>query len=83
MVTDHKIETKYEELFERLTIKHKLRKDQATEVLDNFSYEDINKSLYAIWNSYVNKEVKNIGAYTASIFNLSKTILPKNKLSYK
>ena len=81
MVTDYKIETKYEELFERLTVKHKLRKDQATEVLDKFTYEDINKNLYAIWNSYLNKEVKNIGAYTASTFDLSKTVLPKNKLS--
>ena len=81
MVTDYKIETKYVQLFDRLTTKHKLRKDQATEVLDKFSYEDINKNLYAIWNSYVNKEVKNIGAYTASTFDLSKTVLPKNKLS--
>lgn len=81
MITDYKIETKYVELFERLTTKHKLRKDQATEVLDKFSYEEINKNLYAIWNSYVNKEIKNIGAYTASTFNLSKPVLPKNKLS--
>ena len=81
MVTDYKIETKYVELFDRLTTKHKLRKDQATEVLDKFSYEEINKNLFAIWNSYVSKEVKNIGAYTASTFNLSKEVLSKNKVS--
>ena len=77
MITDYKVETKYVELFERLTTRHKLRKDQATEVLDKFSYEEINKNLYAIWNSYVNKEVKNLGAYTASTFNLGKDTLPK------
>jgi hypothetical protein len=46
------------------------RKDQATEILDKFSYDEINKTLYAIWNSSLNKEIKNIGAYTASTFNL-------------
>ena len=77
MVTDYKIETTFVELFERLTIKHKLRKDQATEVLDKFSYAEINKNLYAIWNSFQNREIKNIGAYTASTFNLGKGTLLK------
>lgn len=77
MITDSKIETKYVDLFERLTTKHKLRKDQATEVLETFSYEEINKTLFAIWNSFLNKEIKNIGAYTASTFNLGKDPLAK------
>lgn len=73
-ITYMEVSTKYSfddanlPIFTRLITQFQLRKDQATKVLDNFSTVEINKSLYDIHLKVINKEVKNIGAYTAKIF---------------
>lgn len=55
-------------LFTRLTTQFNLRKDQATKILENFQPIEINKMLYDIHLKVINKEVTNIGAYTAKAF---------------
>ena len=57
-------------LFTRLTTQFNLRKDQATKILENFQPIEINKMLYDIHLKVINKEVTNIGAYTAKAFGL-------------
>ncbi len=57
-------------IFGRLVNEYRLRKDQAVEVVERFSVAEINKTLYDIKIKIANHEVKNIGAYTAKIFNL-------------
>ena len=57
-------------IFTRLITQFHLRKDQACKILDNFTTVEINKSLYEIHLKVINKEVKNIGAYTAKTFGL-------------
>jgi plasmid replication initiation protein len=61
-------------LFERLTNDFKLRKDQASAVIDRYSKEDINKNLYQISIKKVNNVIKDIGAFTASVFNVKDLI---------
>lgn len=55
-------------LFTRLTTQFNLRKDQATKILENFQPIEVNKMLYDIHLKVINKEVTNIGAYTAKAF---------------
>ncbi|WP_409024768.1 hypothetical protein [Flectobacillus sp. BAB-3569] len=57
-------------IFTRLTTYFNLRKNQALKVLDNFPLDEINKSLYDVQLRIVNKEISNIGAYTARIFGV-------------
>ena len=75
-IISNEVSTKYSfddanlPIFTRLITQFHLRKDQATKVLDNFSTVEINKSLYEIHLKVINKEVKNVGAYTAKTFGL-------------
>jgi plasmid replication initiation protein len=57
-------------IFSRLTTQFNLRKDQASKVLENFSPIEINKKLYDIHLKIINKEISNIGAYTAKNFDI-------------
>jgi plasmid replication initiation protein len=57
-------------LFDRLTNDFKLRKDQANAVLEKHSREEINKELYQISIKQANKEIKDLGAFTATVFNV-------------
>ena len=57
-------------LFSRLITQFNLRKDQASTVLETFSAAEINKIMYDIHLRVINKEVTNIGAYTARAFDL-------------
>ena len=57
-------------IFTRLISQFHLRKDQASKVLENFSPAEINKALYDIHLKVINKEITNIGAYTAKNFGL-------------
>lgn len=59
-----------EPLFERLTKQFRLRPDQATKVLELYSVEVINKQLYDVHNKVSDGKVKNIGSYTATVFDL-------------
>lgn len=57
-------------LFNQLITDYKLRKDQAILVLSNYSRKEINAQLFAIRLAFLDKKVRNIGAYTAKVFNL-------------
>ena len=57
-------------IFTRLTTQFNLRKDQASKILDNFSAIEINKILYDIHLKVINREITNVGAYTAKIFDI-------------
>lgn len=52
----------------RLVSEFRLRKDQAQQVLDTFTKQEILKTLYDI--SLVREHIRSIGAYTAKLFNL-------------
>lgn len=57
-------------LLTRLTTDYKLRQDQAAQVLNTFSFAEINKELYAIHLAVLDKKVRNLGAFTANQFKL-------------
>ena len=57
-------------LLNKLINEYKLRQDQAAQVLNTFSFAEIHKELYAIHLSVLNKEVRNLGAFTANRFKL-------------
>ena len=57
-------------LYGRLTTDFKLRKDQASEVVSKFHREEINRQLYQINIKLLNREIKDVGAYTAKIFKV-------------
>ncbi len=59
-------------LRERLISQFRLRSDQADEVLAVHSAEVINKQLYDIQVKTAEGKIKNIGSYTAKVFNLGK-----------
>ena len=59
------------ELHERLVKKFRLRKDQATSVIENFSIEEIHKQLYNIEIKATDGSVRSIGSYTATVFGLA------------
>lgn len=61
---------KLRKLYERLTKEYSLRKDQANSILMDFSESEITKKLYEIDVKNMHKAIENIGAYTASIFNV-------------
>jgi plasmid replication initiation protein len=58
-------------VFGRLVNEYRLRKDQAVQVIEKYSVQEINKALYDIRVKMASNEVKNIGAYTAKVFGLS------------
>lgn len=59
-------------LLNRLINDYKLRQDQAAQVLNTFSFAEINKELYDIQLEVLSKKVRgNLGAYTAVRFKLS------------
>jgi plasmid replication initiation protein len=57
-------------LFDRLTNDFKLRKDQANLVLQKHSREEINRELYQINIKMANKEIRDVGAFTAKVFGV-------------
>ena len=57
-------------IYDRLINDFGLRKDQASEVIRNYSKIEINKQLYDIHIAKMNNKVGNIGAYTATIFKV-------------
>lgn len=57
-------------MLNRLIEEFKLRRDQASHVLANFSLKKINEILYSIIIEKHNKKVRNMGAYTAARFEL-------------
>lgn len=57
-------------LKERIISKYKLRKDQADKILANNDIPTIKKLLYDIQLKNANGEIKSIGAYSASVFNV-------------
>lgn len=59
-------------LRERLISQFRLRSDQADEILAVHSAEVINKQLYDIQIKTAEGKIKNIGSYTAKVFNLGK-----------
>ena len=59
------------ELHERLVKKFKLRKDQATAVIEKFTLEEIHKQLYNIEIKAADGSVRSIGSYTATVFGLA------------
>lgn len=59
-------------LRERLTGQFRLRPDQADQVLTLHSEEIINKQLYDIQIKTAEGKIKNIGSYTAKVFDLGK-----------
>jgi plasmid replication initiation protein len=60
-------------IFDRLTNDFSLRKDQANLVLQKFSREEINKQLYQLSIKVANREIKDIGAFTATVFGVKET----------
>jgi plasmid replication initiation protein len=58
-------------LYERLVKLFRLRGDQADRVLSSYSVETINRQLYDIQAKAADGKIKNIGSYTAKVFNLS------------
>jgi len=58
-------------VFGRLINQFGLRKDQARRVMDMYSLAEVHRKLYEIQLKVVNKEVKNIGAYTATTFGVN------------
>jgi plasmid replication initiation protein len=56
--------------FGRLMTHFGLRQDQAHKVLSLHSLADINKQLHKIQLRVVNKELENVGAYTAKLFGV-------------
>lgn len=57
-------------LLERLIKQFRLRPDQAAKVIELHSLEVINRQLYDIHTKAANGKVKNLGSYTAKVFNL-------------
>jgi plasmid replication initiation protein len=57
-------------LFNRLTDDFKLRKDQASAVINKYTREEINKQLYQLSIKKLNGEIKDIGAFTAAVFSV-------------
>lgn len=57
-------------LLERLIKQFKLRPDQANKVLESYTIEVINRQLYDIHTKVADGKVKNLGSYTATVFNL-------------
>ena len=57
-------------IVERLTTDFRMRRDQVEEVIQKFSIQDINRTLYDINLKMKSNEVANIGAYTAKTFGL-------------
>lgn len=57
-------------VFGRLVTHFGLRQDQAHKVLNLHSLADINKQLHTIQLRVVNKELENVGAYTAKLFGV-------------
>lgn len=57
-------------IFDRLTNDFKLRKDQANLVLERHSRDEINRELYQINIKHVNREIRDIGAFTAKVFGV-------------
>lgn len=57
-------------LHERLVKQFKLRPDQAAKVLESHSSEVINRQLYDIHTKAADGKVKNLGSYTAKVFDL-------------
>jgi plasmid replication initiation protein len=55
---------------ERLTLDFRLRHDQAEEIVQKFSAQEINRTLYDINLKMKSNEINNIGAYTAKTFGL-------------
>lgn len=62
--------SKKEKLYKSLTGKYCLRKDQAKKVLLNYTEKEIGKILYDIQIAYINNQIKNMGAYTAKVFDV-------------
>lgn len=58
-------------IMDRLINRFKLRQDQAEEILESFTIERINKTLYDIEVRAANNEIKNIGSYTAKTFGVN------------
>lgn len=57
-------------VFGRLTTHFGLRQDQAHKVLSLHSLVDINRQLHKIQLRVVNRELENVGAYTAKLFGV-------------
>lgn len=57
-------------IVERLTTDFRLRRDQMEEIIQKFSIQDINRTLYDINLKMKSNEITNIGAYTAKTFGL-------------
>lgn len=57
-------------LIERLVKQFRLRPDQATKILEKYSPEIINRQLYDIHTKIADSKVKNIGSYTAKVFDV-------------
>lgn len=57
-------------VFGRLTTHFGLRQDQAHKVLSLHSLADINRQLHKIQLRVVNRELENVGAYTAKLFGV-------------
>jgi plasmid replication initiation protein len=58
-------------ILERLTTDFRLRRDQADEIINKFTVQEINRTLYDINLKMKSNEISNIGAYTAKTFGLS------------
>ncbi len=69
-ITHHSFDDSNLPLFTRLTTQFHLRKDQAIKILGIFQPAEINKMLYDIHLKVINKELTNIGAYTAKAFGI-------------
>lgn len=57
-------------LIEKLVKQFRLRPDQATKVIEMHLTESINRQLYDIHLKITNGEIKNVGSYTAKVFNV-------------
>lgn len=66
------------DLHERLVKQFRLRPDQATAVLASHSVETINRQLYDIQTKAADGKVKNLGAFTAKVFDVVTTKGKKN-----
>ncbi len=58
-------------IFSRLVNDFRLRRDQASRVMEKFSIQEINKTLYDISLKVSDGTITNLGAYTAKVFGLS------------
>jgi plasmid replication initiation protein len=57
-------------VFGRLVNDFRLRKDQAAKVVEKYSIQEINKTLYDISLKMSDGTITNLGAYTAKVFGL-------------